>query len=114
MSEDTLRVSIHGRVFQKISIDDKIYLAPIANDDREEDRLTAQHEIVSALFGNVLVSPRIPLRDPRKILDCGYGGGDWSVQCAEDFEDSEVRLCSLGSTQRQHGLATPLLRGSAC
>ncbi|KAH7359517.1 S-adenosyl-L-methionine-dependent methyltransferase [Pyrenochaeta sp. MPI-SDFR-AT-0127] len=90
MSEDTQRVSIHGRVFQKISVDDKIYLAPIANDDREEDRLTAQHEIICTLFGNALVSPRIPLRDPSKILDCGYGGGDWSVQCAEEFEDCEV------------------------
>lgn len=91
MSEDTQRVLFHGRVFQKISVDDSIYLAPVANDDREEDRLTAQHDIVCRLFGNSLISPRIPVRDPRKVLDCGYGGGDWCVQFAEEWEDCEVR-----------------------
>ncbi|KAJ4362955.1 hypothetical protein N0V83_010072 [Neocucurbitaria cava] len=90
MSEDTQRVSIHGRVFQKISIDDRIYLAPIANDDREEDRLTTQHAILSRLFGGTLISPGIRLRDPQKILDCGYGGGDWCVEFAEEYEDCEV------------------------
>lgn len=93
MSEDTVRVNIHGRVFQKISIDDRIYFAPIANDEREEDRLTAQHEIMSRLFGGALFSPHIRLRDPQKILDCGYGGGDWCVQFAEEYEDCEVRIC---------------------
>lgn len=91
MAEDTDMVSYQGRIFQRISIDDRIYLAPIANDDREEERLTIQHDVVSRLFGGALVSPRIPLTDPRRALDCGYGGGDWAVQFAEEFEDCEVR-----------------------
>jgi hypothetical protein len=91
MSEDEQQVNVHGRVFQKISIDDKIYFAPVAIDDREEGRLTDQHNIVSRLFGDRLFSPLIPVMEPRAILECGYGTGDWAVQCAEEHEDCEVR-----------------------
>jgi hypothetical protein len=90
MSDHSETVSIHGRVFQKVSIDERIYCVPVANDDLEEDRLTAQHNIIFRLLGNALVSPVISLRDPGKVLDCGYGGGDWCVQFAEEFEDCEV------------------------
>jgi hypothetical protein len=90
MGDDTERVSIHGRVFQKISIDEGIYYAPVASDGSEEDRLTAQHEILCRLFGDALVSSKVRIRDPSKVLDCGYGGGDWCVQIAEEFEDAEV------------------------
>jgi hypothetical protein len=91
MSKEAERVCIHGREFQRISVDEKIYCVPIANDDAEEDRLTAQHALFCRLLGNALVPPMIRLRDPTKVLDCGYGGGDWSVQFAEEFEDCEVR-----------------------
>jgi hypothetical protein len=90
MNSDLERVTIHGRVFQRISLDEGIYFAPVANDDREEDRLTAQHDLISRLLGDSLVSNRIRLRSPSKVLDCGYGGGDWSVQFAEEYEDCEV------------------------
>ncbi|KAF1832534.1 S-adenosyl-L-methionine-dependent methyltransferase [Decorospora gaudefroyi] len=90
MSEDEQRVTVHGRVFQKISLDDNIYFAPVAIDDREEDRLRCQDSIISDMFGGRLFSPRIPVIEPRAILDCGYGGGDFAVQCAEEFEDCEV------------------------
>ncbi|KAF2850477.1 S-adenosyl-L-methionine-dependent methyltransferase [Plenodomus tracheiphilus IPT5] len=90
MSADTERVDILGRTFQRISIDDSIYFAPVALDDREEERLTAQHDIFSRLLGDSMVSRKIPLADPRRVLDCGYGGGDWCVQFAEEYEDSEV------------------------
>jgi hypothetical protein len=56
------------------------------------DRLTAQHNILSRLFGDALTSSRIHLGNPSKVLDCGYGGGDWCVQFAEEFEDCEVRM----------------------
>lgn len=93
MSEDLQRVNILGRTFQRISIDEKIYLAPVANDDQEEDRLTAQHDMLSTVFGGALISPRIPLTtNPRRVLDCGYGGGDWCVQFAEEYEDCEVSI----------------------
>jgi hypothetical protein len=90
MSEDHERVVIHGRIFQKISVDEKIYCAPVANDDIEEDRLTAQHDLFCRLLGDDLVSPILGLRNPSKVLDCGYGGGDWCVQFAEEYEDCEV------------------------
>ncbi|KAH9868879.1 hypothetical protein J1614_007954 [Plenodomus biglobosus] len=96
MSADTERVDILGRTFQKISIDDNIYFAPVAIDDREEDRLTAQHDILTRLLGNSLISRRIPLVKPARVLDCGYGSGDWCVQFAEEYEDTEVRkICML-------------------
>jgi len=93
MTDDLERVSIHGRIFQKASIDERIYCVPIANDDREEDRLTAQHDVLCRLLGDSLISPRVPLSDPSKVLELGYGGGDWCVQFAEEFEDCEV--CSI-------------------
>jgi hypothetical protein len=100
MSNEAERVCIHGRVFQKISVDERIYCVPIANDDVEEDRLTAQHALFCRLLGNALVSPMIRLREPTKVLDCGYGGGDWCVQFAEEFEDCEV--CSADALS--HGV----------
>ncbi|KAH8709957.1 S-adenosyl-L-methionine-dependent methyltransferase [Phaeosphaeriaceae sp. PMI808] len=90
MSDDFERVTVHGRIFQKISIDERIYCVPVANDDREEDRLTAQHNIMGRLLGDALVSSIVRLRNPTKVLDCGYGGGDWSVEFAEEFEECEV------------------------
>ncbi|KAF1946879.1 hypothetical protein EJ02DRAFT_418224 [Clathrospora elynae] len=99
MSEDERRVIIHDRVFQQTSIDENIYLAPVAGDDREEDRLTDQHNIVCALFGGALFSPRIPIKEPSSILECGYGGGDWAVQCAEEFEDCQVTALDIFPTR---------------
>jgi hypothetical protein len=90
MSDDTETVIIHGRIFQKTSVDEKIYCVPVANDDLEEDRLTIQHNLFCRLLGDALVSPTIRLGNPSRVLDCGYGGGDWCVQFAEEFEDCEV------------------------
>jgi len=56
---------------------------------REEHRLEAQHEILYQFAGNKTFFPRID--HPRKILDCGYGRGDWVVQVAEEHEQCEVR-----------------------
>ncbi|KAL6155267.1 hypothetical protein ACJBU6_06859 [Exserohilum turcicum] len=95
MSDDTERVSVHGRVFQRISLDEKIYFAPVAIDDREESRLTAQHDLISRLLGNRLFSHQIPVAEPRSVLECGYGGGDWAVQCADEFEDCEVTAIDI-------------------
>ncbi|KAH3915432.1 hypothetical protein HBI56_166380 [Parastagonospora nodorum] len=95
MGDDFAMVSIHGRVFQKISVDEKIYCVPVANDDREEDRLTAQHDIFQRLLGDSFVSSTIRLRDPNSVLDCGYGGGDWCVQFAETFEDCKVTAIDI-------------------
>ncbi|KAG9191644.1 hypothetical protein G6011_10378 [Alternaria panax] len=95
MSEESERVSVHGRVFQRTSLDEEIYFAPVAIDDREESRLTAQHYLVSRIFGDRLVSSGLPVKEPRAILECGYGNGEWAVQCAEDFEDCEVTAVDI-------------------
>jgi hypothetical protein len=92
MSGDLETVHVHGRLFQKVSIDEGIYCVPIASDDGEEDRLIAQHKLLYRLLGDSLVSARVRLHDPRKVLDLGYGGGDWCAQFAEEYEDCEVRL----------------------
>lgn len=97
MVDDHERVSIHGRIFQKVSVDEKIYCAPVADDDIEEDRLAAQHSLFFRLLGDSLISPAIRLREPDKVLDCGYGGGDWSVDFAEEFEDCEVSIIAACS-----------------
>lgn len=99
MDEDLQCVTIYGRVFQKVSIEHGIYCVPVANDELEEDRLTAQHDALHRLFGNSLFSPQMGINNPQRILDCGYGGGDWSVQCAEEFEGCEV-CASQGCTDR--------------
>ncbi|CAN9114820.1 hypothetical protein CC77DRAFT_1038502 [Alternaria alternata] len=95
MSDDSERVSVHGRVFQRISLDEKIYFAPVAIDDREESRLTAQHRLVARIFGDSLFSSRVSVENPSAILECGYGNGEWAVQCAEDFEDCEVTAVDI-------------------
>jgi hypothetical protein len=111
MSDDSVTVTIHGRIFQKVSIDEKIYCVPVANDDIEEERLTTQHHLFCRLLGDALIFPAIRLRDPRKVLDCGYGGGDWCVQFAEEFED-----CEVGSTMHNHlrGVVQRGSRSSRC
>jgi hypothetical protein len=93
MDDHSQMVNLHGRIFQKVSVDERIYCVPAADDDLEEERLRSQHEIMTRLLGNSLVSTTVRLRDPRKVLECGYGGGDWCVQFAEEFEDCEV--CSV-------------------
>lgn len=55
---------------------------------REEIRLEVQHDIIYRFFGETLFFPSIP--NPRSILECGYGRGQWAVQVAEDYELCEV------------------------
>jgi hypothetical protein len=57
---------------------------------REETRLETQHDVLLRVCGNKLFFPRI--ENPQKILDCGYGRGDWAVAVAEEYEDCEVRF----------------------
>jgi hypothetical protein len=57
---------------------------------REEIRLETQHDVLLRICGNKLFFPRID--NPQKILDCGYGRGDWAVAVAEEYQDCEVRL----------------------
>ncbi|KAF2278817.1 S-adenosyl-L-methionine-dependent methyltransferase [Westerdykella ornata] len=89
--EDLRRVIIHERDFQKLSIDNRIYCVPV--DEREELRLESQHDILFRFFDHKLYLPRV--REPRKVLECGYGTGDWAVAMAEEFEDCEVTAVDI-------------------
>lgn len=40
------------------------------------------------IFDNRLIFP--PIRNPQKILDCGYGSGAWAVATAEEYPEAEV------------------------
>ncbi|KAF2661943.1 S-adenosyl-L-methionine-dependent methyltransferase [Lophiostoma macrostomum CBS 122681] len=55
---------------------------------REEERLEVQHDVIFRFSENRLYFPSV--EDPEKILDCGYGRGDWAVAVAEEYEDCEV------------------------
>lgn len=52
-------------------------------------RLEAQHRVFQRVWSGRLFFP--PIEYPRRILDLGYGLGDWATNVAETYEDSEVR-----------------------
>ncbi|KAL4807051.1 hypothetical protein BDV18DRAFT_159272 [Aspergillus unguis] len=80
-------VSIHGREYQKYSIDNQVSFEPV--DEDEAERLDFQHRILSKVFDHRLVFP--PISHLRRVLDCGYGTGSWAIDVAEQNPDCEVR-----------------------
>lgn len=54
----------------------------------EEQRLENQHQILQYLFEGRLFFP--PIQHPKKVLDCGYGRGNWALEMAQTYPDSEV------------------------
>ncbi|PKS08897.1 hypothetical protein jhhlp_003510 [Lomentospora prolificans] len=79
-------VTHHGREYQKYSIDNGVYFCPI--DEDEMDRLEAMHSVFCRVFDNRLIFP--PIRNPRRILDCGFGAGNWAIDVAERYPNCEV------------------------
>ncbi|KAL4897926.1 S-adenosyl-L-methionine-dependent methyltransferase [Aspergillus ambiguus] len=77
---------IHGRQYQKFSIDNRISFEPV--DEEEADRLEIQHQVLNRVFDNRLIFPPVPRL--QRILDCGYGAGSWAVDAAERYPDCEV------------------------
>ncbi|KAF2636803.1 S-adenosyl-L-methionine-dependent methyltransferase [Massarina eburnea CBS 473.64] len=71
MPEETRTVYLHERFFQKYSVDRRVYCVP-----------------VDGFFEEKLFLP--PIEYPRKVLDCGYGRGDWVVHLAEMYEQCQV------------------------
>ncbi|OOF99665.1 hypothetical protein ASPCADRAFT_1335 [Aspergillus carbonarius ITEM 5010] len=69
-------ITIHGREYQKYSIENGISFQPI--DDDEADRLDLQHDVFNEVFDGRLIFPPIP--SPRRVLDCGHGAGSWAVE----------------------------------
>ncbi|KAL9633119.1 MAG: hypothetical protein Q9164_004887 [Protoblastenia rupestris] len=79
-------IDIHGRDFQKYSIDHNVHLVPV--DEGEAERLEHQHRVFNIVFDDRLIFP--PVTNPRQVLDCGYGTASWAIDVAETFPDCEV------------------------
>ncbi|OCL10457.1 S-adenosyl-L-methionine-dependent methyltransferase [Glonium stellatum] len=90
-----LTVNLHERDFQRYSVTHRVYCVPV--DEEEEDRLEAQHDVIQRLFAarsrDLLFFP--PLDYPMRILDCGYGRGQWAVAMAETYTDSRVTAIDI-------------------
>ncbi|OJJ32197.1 hypothetical protein ASPWEDRAFT_53883 [Aspergillus wentii DTO 134E9] len=79
-------ISFQGREYQKYSVNHRISFGPV--DDEEADRLELQHRVFQKVFDNRLIFP--PIREPQRVLDCGYGAGTWAIEVAEQYPDCEV------------------------
>ncbi|KAF2091998.1 S-adenosyl-L-methionine-dependent methyltransferase [Saccharata proteae CBS 121410] len=84
-------VDLHDREFQKFSLQHQIYCVPV--DDEEGDRLESQHDILRYLFDGRLFFP--PISYPTKVLECGYGRGNWALEMAQTYTQSEVTAIDL-------------------
>ncbi|KAF6841990.1 UMTA methyltransferase [Colletotrichum plurivorum] len=79
-------VTHQGREFQRYAVDNGAYFAPI--DEDEMERLQMMHIVLSIVFENSLIFP--PITRPRRILECGFGVGDWAIEVAEQHPSCEV------------------------
>ncbi|KAF6837504.1 UMTA methyltransferase [Colletotrichum musicola] len=79
-------VTHQGREFQRYAVDNGAYFAPI--DEDEMERLQMMHIVLSIVFENSLIFP--PVTRPRRILECGFGVGDWAIEVAEQHPSCEV------------------------
>ncbi|KAK2775225.1 UMTA methyltransferase [Colletotrichum kahawae] len=75
-----------GREFQRYAVDNGAYFAPI--DEDEIERLQMMHYLFSIVFENSLIFP--PITRPRRILECGFGTGDWAIEVAQQHPSCEV------------------------
>ncbi|KEY74257.1 hypothetical protein S7711_00414 [Stachybotrys chartarum IBT 7711] len=91
-------VQVFDRVYQEYALTNGTYFAPI--DEQEIGRLETMHGVFRVVFDGRLIFP--PVRSPRRILDCGSGGGDWAVEVAEQYPESEV----LGIDVSPHTMPT--------
>ncbi|KAI0206333.1 S-adenosyl-L-methionine-dependent methyltransferase [Astrocystis sublimbata] len=78
---------LHNRLFQKYAIDNTTYFVPA--DEDETLRLRIQHNVLSMMFDSRLIFP--PIDRPRRVLDCGFGTGEWALQVAWEHPRCEVR-----------------------
>ncbi|KAJ5363655.1 uncharacterized protein N7496_009368, partial [Penicillium cataractarum] len=79
-------VIVHGREYQKYSIDNRIYFVPI--DEEEAQRLDHQQRVFQRIFDDRLIFP--PIHRLRRVLDCGHGAASWAIEVAEQHPSCEV------------------------
>ena len=73
----------HGRRFNAYKPD--TYFMP--NDNEELQRMDLQYNAMSLVFDEKL--HLAPLKDPKRILDCGTGSGFWAIEMGEAYPDAE-------------------------
>ncbi|KAJ0161439.1 hypothetical protein CTA2_6203 [Colletotrichum tanaceti] len=101
-------VTYQGREYQRYAVDNGAYFAPMdevrnttspvtafllrltfpTGLQDEVERLQIMHVVLSVVFENQLLFPPIPR--PRRILDCGFGSGDWAIEVAQRHPNCEV------------------------
>ncbi|KAJ5444601.1 uncharacterized protein N7458_008473, partial [Penicillium daleae] len=85
-------VTVHGREYQKYSIDNRIYFGPI--DEEEAQRLDYQQRVFQRIFDDRLIFP--PIHRLRRVLDCGHGAASWAVEVAEQHPNCELLAKVIG------------------
>jgi ubiquinone/menaquinone biosynthesis C-methylase UbiE len=55
----------------------------------EAEHLELMHSVFCRVFDDRLIFP--PVRAPKRVLDCGFGAGDWAFEVARAFPDCEVQ-----------------------
>ncbi|KAI1470837.1 S-adenosyl-L-methionine-dependent methyltransferase [Daldinia caldariorum] len=89
----------HNRIYQRCSVDRRIYLVPI--DEDETIRLRIQYDVLAKVFDGRSIFP--PMGALRRVLDCGFGTGMWAFQVAwenpgcEAQENSYTFSCDVSS-----------------
>ena len=72
------------------------YVMP--NDEKEQDKLFLSHLVNEiALEGNLFLAPIAG--NPKRVLDIGTGRGDWAIDFADQYPDSEVLGTDLSPIQ---------------
>ncbi|KDN60503.1 hypothetical protein CSUB01_06090 [Colletotrichum sublineola] len=87
----------NGRTYHKYK--DGIYNLP--NDDRENDRLDLQHNLVVRSFNGRLgtAPPNDPDAKVGRVLDLGTGSGIWAMEFGDDHPEAEVIGVDLSAAQ---------------
>jgi trans-aconitate methyltransferase len=68
----------------------------LPNDDREQERLNLAHHVFKLILGGGLF--RAPV-DPRRVLDIGTGTGNWVIDIADQYPQSEAIGLDLSPIQ---------------
>ncbi|KAH6702531.1 hypothetical protein VD0002_g7035 [Verticillium dahliae] len=76
----------HGREYQQFAVDNYHYFEPI--DEDEVDRLHILHWVLLQALDNRLLPSQ--LSRPRRVLECGFGAGDWAIDVAKAYPNCEV------------------------
>ncbi|KXH27156.1 UMTA methyltransferase [Colletotrichum nymphaeae SA-01] len=84
-------ITYQGREYQRYAVDNGAYFAPIDEVGDTPPLKTprlAECIFQPGLFENRLLFP--PITRPRRILECGFGAGDWAIDVAQQHQNCEV------------------------